>query len=315
MIGAARQASSRRSKLPRGLIAKVERTAVAHRDDASSSPPASAAGTTCGPRQVDVRVDRTRRRDETFARDDPGRTTRADDRRRPCVSGLPARPIAAMRPSLMPMRGLPDAEDGVDHDDVRDRDVERIVRRDGGRSTSCPRARSSPSRRRLAAGVGVVGLDLDDEIGVAEPDAVAGRRAVDGRVVGAGQVRHGQRTSSSTSAPGSMRIVAPAGSAGRAPPVPRAGTRAPRSRGRAGNASRCTRETGRAFRMRTVARRDAVATGTGPSPGISSPGLIAPRAARAARAGCRRRRTASTWCGASSSSATPGRSCSRRRSP
>ena len=98
------------------------------------------------------------------------------------MSGLPARPTAQMRPSRMPIDTLP-------------------MRRVASMTTTLEITTSQVSLHRrglqqqaVACGLGEAGeelvaallrvvLDLDDQAGVAEPHAVADRRAVDGRVV------------------------------------------------------------------------------------------------------------------------------------
>ena len=147
-IGTARQASSSRSKLPARVDADVPDAAVAHRRRT---------------RRARRRERRRRRAAATIRctwesttpgvaiRPSPGIDRRWRRRsatsRRPIVSGLPARPIAGDPSVLDADRGLADAQDRVDHDDVRD--ARRRAPRSaayGGRSPAGRRGSSCRTR-------------------------------------------------------------------------------------------------------------------------------------------------------------------------
>ena len=98
------------------------------------------------------------------------------------VSGLPARPIAPIRPSRMPMDTLRMPRTASITSDVADDDVAGLA--DGGGLEVQPVAGGlAEAGEELVAGLLGVGLDPDDQAGVAEPDPVAGARAVDGGVL------------------------------------------------------------------------------------------------------------------------------------
>ena len=108
------------------------------------------------------------------------------------MSGLPARPMPAIRPSLMPMSAL----------------TTRTI----GSTTTTPAITASSSdgaagRGRLVLGhprpevLGItpdrlvalrlpVGRDADPEVGVAQPDAIAGRWSVAGQPLLGGEAAH-----------------------------------------------------------------------------------------------------------------------------
>ena len=86
--------------------------------------------------------------------------------------------------------GLDDADDGIDDERAGDDDVElRRARPALGRARP-EGLRVAPDR--LVAGRLAVLLDADPEVGVAEADAVAGRRAVAGEAFLRGEPAHGR---------------------------------------------------------------------------------------------------------------------------
>ena len=139
------------------------------------TPPDSAAGHELGRDQVDVAVDGARRRDQAVAHDRRG--VRAD-RQLDAVAdpGLPARPTPTIRPSLMPMSALTTPMTG------RRRAPRRSTASSSDGPTGRPWVEPRPERLgvapdRLVAGRLAVLLDPDPQVGVAEADPVAGRRA------------------------------------------------------------------------------------------------------------------------------------------
>ena len=94
------------------------------------------------------------------------------------MAALPARPTPTIRPSLIPMSALIDPDDRVEHEGARDDGVELPVR-----GPSLGRVRPEGLRvapDRLVAGRLAVLRDADPQVGVAEPDPVAGGRSVAG---------------------------------------------------------------------------------------------------------------------------------------
>ena len=102
------------------------------------------------------------------------------------TSGLPALPMPAMRPPLMPTSALRMPVQST---------MSALVMTQSSASASAHAGRLAhavaqhlaAAELALVAVDGGVALDLGDEAGVAEPDAVAGRRAVDVGVVRAGR--------------------------------------------------------------------------------------------------------------------------------
>lgn len=119
--------------------------------------------------------------DEALAGDDGG--AGADDDV-DAVEGVGvAGPPDGVDPALADAdRHLPDAEDGVEHQDVADDDVAGLA--DGGGLEVEPVAGGlAEAGEELVAGLLGVRLDPDDEPGVAQDDTVAGARAVHGCVL------------------------------------------------------------------------------------------------------------------------------------
>ena len=105
------------------------------------------------------------------------------------ISGLPALPIAQMRPSRIPMSALDDApvieDDGVGDDEIRRAFGSRRLR------LSLPVANHlAASEDDLFAVAREVAFDLEDQAGVAETNTVAGGRTIE---VGVGRSRDSQR--------------------------------------------------------------------------------------------------------------------------
>ncbi len=131
--------------------------------------------------QVDVGVDGARGGDHAFAGDDRG--TGADDDV-DAVEGVGvAGPPYGVDAALADADGhLADALDGVDDQHVADHDVAGLAER-GGLEVQSVAGGLAESGEEFVAGLLGVGLDADDESGVAENDAVAGPRAVHRRVL------------------------------------------------------------------------------------------------------------------------------------
>ena len=107
------------------------------------------------------------------------------------IDGLPARPTPTMRPSLMPMSAFTTPTTGSTTSAPATTDVE--LRRAG---PALGRARSEGlgvAPDRLVVARLAVFLDADPEVGVAEADAVAGRRAVAGEPFLRGEPAHRAR--------------------------------------------------------------------------------------------------------------------------
>ncbi len=130
--------------------------------------------------QVDVGVDAARRRDEPLAVDDgrPGADHDVDAVQGVRVAGPTDRDDPALADAD---RRLADPEDRVEEQAAGDDDVARRGRRDRGQVHAVP-GRLAEADEQLVAAPRVVDGDLDDEAGVAEPDPVAGGRAVNARV-------------------------------------------------------------------------------------------------------------------------------------
>ena len=134
---------------------------------------------------------------------------RADDharRRRPLwMSGLPALPMPTMRPSLMPMSRLDDAP-VVEDERVGDDEVERPSARVAGADWPMPSRITLPPPNfdLVAVASSIVALDLDEQVGVREPDAVA-----DGRAVEVGVLPAREAAGSCVRSPGTARARGP----------------------------------------------------------------------------------------------------------
>ena len=194
------------------IDAEVEGAAVAHRDERRGAPRERRGGD-LRPEQVDVRVDRAGRRDEALGRDDARRRGQrnGDAVHRVGIPGASDRDDAAV---LDTERRLAYAEDGIEQDDVRDGDVQGVLRPDapGRHEPVADRLREADDR--LGSRRRVVGLDLEQQVRVAQANTIAGGRAVERRVLRPRQVH---TTGSSISAPGAILTVAPAGRSARAP--------------------------------------------------------------------------------------------------
>ena len=153
------------------------------------------------------------------------------------MSGLPGPPDPGDPSVLDPDVRLHDAEQRIQHDRARDDRVELAL---GGRAVvlghpGAPVLRVAPER--LVGRIGEVAFDPDPEVGVAQPDAVAGGRAVARRVLGARvPLRHAARPPSLRTGRGPPRASRRAPIAESRPPAGRAGTRRPPSRSN----SRCS---------------------------------------------------------------------------
>ncbi len=131
--------------------------------------------------EVDVGVDGAGGGDQALAGDDGG--AGADDDVDAVegvgVAGAADRGDAALADADA---GLADALDGVDHQDVGDDQVAGVAD-GGGLEVQSVAGGLAEAGEELVAGVLGVGLDADDESGVAEPDPVARARAVHRDVV------------------------------------------------------------------------------------------------------------------------------------
>ena len=185
------------------------------------------------------------------------------------VSGLPALPMATIRPSRMPTSALTTPQwSRIDR--AGDDGVRRALGPGGPRLAHRLADHLAATEDRLVAAGAVVGLDLDEQVGVGEPDPVPGGRPVQRRVArsvhrgsqrSAGGRRAGRgRSGRRRAVPGSPRGSRPARTARRCRPVPRAaGPTPPSGRSaardwprRSGSASRpapagrrCSRRPGR----------------------------------------------------------------------
>ena len=231
-----------------------------------------------------VGVDGARRGDQTVTRDRP--RVRADREVDAVGDVRVARPPDPGDPPVLdPDVRLHDAEERIEHDRARDDRVELAL---GGRAVvlghpGAPVLRVAPER--LVGRIREVALDPDPEVGVAQPDAVAGGRAVARRVLGARvPLRHPAEPPSLRTARGPPRASRPAPIAGSRPRAGRAGTRRP-PRGRT---SRCSfeRQNGkcddtrigcspRLVTVRWIRSRPG-ASSTSPSPNRIAPGPSAP---------------------------------------
>ena len=178
---------------------------------------------------VNVRVDAAGGEDESFARDRLGR--RADDevgRDAGHDVGIAGLADAGDSPVLDADVGFVDAGP-VDDERVGDDEIERAIVADACRLPHAVAQHLAAAELALVAVDRVVALDLGDEIGVGQANAIAGRRSVD---VGVMPPRHAVAHSSpprttrlpaiSTSAtvfvsPGSNRTAVPAGMSSRRP--------------------------------------------------------------------------------------------------
>jgi hypothetical protein len=130
---------------------------------------------------VDVRVDRSRCGDQSFTADYRGAGTGDDVD--PVQGGRVAGPANrgdAAAPD--PDGGLPHAQHRVEDQHVRHDEVGRLAEADRREVHAVPGGLAEPEQEFVAAQLGV-GLHADDQAGIAERDAVAGRGAVDGGVV------------------------------------------------------------------------------------------------------------------------------------
>ena len=197
----------------RGVGADVPHPADAHPDD-RRHPGRQRGGREVGVGEVDVGVDGAGRRDEALARHHRG--VGVDDE---LDAVLDVRVAGAAHPDDAAVgdadRGLADAEDGVEQQDAQHDEVEGAV---AGRAVGDQRALAgglAAAAEHLLAGLGVVGVDLHPQVGVAEADAVAGRRAVEpgvrGAVEGAHRAAPPRRTAvAARVAPASTRSAVPA---------------------------------------------------------------------------------------------------------
>ena len=92
------------------------------------------------------------------------------------MSGLPALPMATMRPSLRPTSALHDAP-VVEDQRIGDDGVDRALPVGDLALAHAVADHLAAAELHLLAVGGEILLDLDDEIGVGEPHAVAGGRA------------------------------------------------------------------------------------------------------------------------------------------
>ena len=129
-------------------------------------------------------VDGAGRRDQAVAHDRPG--VRADAQLDAVAYRLvPGPPDADDPPVLDPDVGLDDAEDRIEDERAGDDRVQLRVR---GAALGRPRSKGlgvAPDRF-VARGLAVI-VDADPQVGVAEPDLVAGRRAVACEPLGGGR--------------------------------------------------------------------------------------------------------------------------------
>ena len=93
------------------------------------------------------------------------------------VCGLPALPMPQMRPSLMPTSAFTTPEDRVDDRHVGDHQVGRAARAGDPvvHAHAFAQALAAAEDDLVAGRAAQVALDLDEEAGVAQPDAVADR--------------------------------------------------------------------------------------------------------------------------------------------
>ena len=143
--------------------------------------------------QMHVGVDGARRRDQPVTRDRPG--VRADREVHAVGDVGVAGPPDPGDPSVLdPDVRLHDAEQWIQHDRARDDRVELALARRAVvlGHPGAPVLRVAPER--LVGRIGEVAFDPDPEVGVAQPDPVAGGRAVARRVLGARvPLRHASR--------------------------------------------------------------------------------------------------------------------------
>ena len=105
------------------------------------------------------------------------------------VCGLPALPIAQMRPSLMPTSAFTTPWHRVDDRDVGDHEIGRAARARHlvVHAHAFAHALAAAEDDLVAGRAAQIALDLDKQSGVAEPDAVARRRARTGRRIRCGR--------------------------------------------------------------------------------------------------------------------------------
>ncbi len=98
-----------------------------------------------------------------------------------CTSGLPAWPMAAMRPCLIPMSALMTPLHGVEDQRVGQHEVERFgVEREGGLAHAVADDLAAAEFHLVAVAAALrdeIALDLDEKFRVGQPHAVA-RRSV-----------------------------------------------------------------------------------------------------------------------------------------
>jgi hypothetical protein len=147
--------------------------------------------------EVDVAVEGARRRDESETVHRPG--ARPDHELDTIHDVRAARSSdAGDAPVLNSDVGLDHAEQGIDHDDAGDDHVELAVRRRVV-ELSLPRAEVlGVPPHRLVARAEVIGLDLDPQVCVTEPNAIASRGPVPVDVLGARELHVGRDITSRT---------------------------------------------------------------------------------------------------------------------
>ena len=136
------------------------------------TPDISASSICCGQMKVDVRVDAAGGHDHALAGDDLGARRRSRWSTPGWMSGLPALPMPAMRPSLMPMSALTMPQWST---------ISALVMTVSATSAAHALALAHAVADHLAAAElhflavdGEVLLDLDQQLGVGQAHAVAG---------------------------------------------------------------------------------------------------------------------------------------------
>ena len=143
---------------------------------------------------VDMRVHTGRRQDEMVARDRIGRETEREPRRdsvhRLRVAGFADRADAAVADADV---GFHDPLDGVDDGHVRNDEIGRpfAIGQPVVHPHAFAQALAAAEDDLVAGRAAQVALDLDEETGVAEANAIAGRGAVESDVFVAGKRCHG----------------------------------------------------------------------------------------------------------------------------
>jgi hypothetical protein len=168
--------------------------------------------------QVDVRVDDPGRREHALTGDHGGVGV---DLQLDAVLhvGVPGAADAHHAPVLDPDVGLADTEHGVEHHDAEHDHVQRRGAAGGAAHEGAVPGGLAAAADQLLPGLRVVGVDLDPQVGVGEPDPVAGGGAVEPRVPGVIEGAHepplSRTTATSRSAPASTRSAVPAGTSRR----------------------------------------------------------------------------------------------------